>query len=278
MKKTVVSLATGLIIAGTAVTSVSAEEYQVKKGDSLWEIAQDYESSVNHLKELNNLDTDIIKPNQQLQIDIEETYKVKQGDTLIGIADEHDVSVSDLKMWNGLSSDLIVIGEELKIEALPAGEEDTEVQQASEPAPTPVKSTDSDSEPKQVEKAEAPKAEEDTATKSKAESSKTEEASGQAEAAKKITVTATAYTGDCDGCSGITSTGINLNENPDAKVIAVDPDVIPLGTKVHVEGYGEAVAGDVGGGIHGKEIDVHVPTKDEAFGWGRKTVDVTILK
>ncbi|WP_054788101.1 3D domain-containing protein [Gracilibacillus sp. JCM 18966] len=62
------------------------------------------------------------------------------------------------------------------------------------------------------------------------------------------------------------------------KVVAVDPDVIPLGTRVHVEGYGEAIAGDTGGAIKGNRIDVHVPTKDEAFDWGRKQVDVTILE
>src|SRR5699024_6125542 len=59
-----------------------------------------------------------------------------------------------------------------------------------------------------------------------------------------FSVTATAYTSDCEGCTGTTATGIDLNANPDKKVIAVDPDVIPLGTEVHVEGYGNAVAAD----------------------------------
>ena len=94
---------------------------------------------------------------------------------------------------------------------------------------------------------------------------------------KTISVTATAYTAKCDGCSGITSTGIDLLANPDKKVIAVDPNVIPLGTEVYVEGYGKAVAGDIGGAIKGNKIDVHVPTKDEAKSWGVRTVDVTIL-
>src|SRR5699024_8394774 len=108
---------------------------------------------------------------------------------------------------------------------------------------------------------------------------KTEEANEpeQKSEAKTISVTATAYTAKCDGCSGITSTGINLIENPDKKVIAVDPNVIPLGTEVYVEGYGNAIAGDIGGAIKGNKIDVHVPTKDEAKSWGVQTVDVTIL-
>ena len=59
-------------------------------------------------------------------------------------------------------------------------------------------------------------------------------------------VTATAYTPYCAGCSGTTATGINLKANPGMKLIAVDPSIIPLGSKVWVEGYGYAVAGDTG--------------------------------
>ena len=65
-------------------------------------------------------------------------------------------------------------------------------------------------------------------------------------------MTATAYTASCAGCSGITATGINLKANPNQKVISVNPTVIPLGSKVSVEGYGEAIAGDTGGAIKRK--------------------------
>ncbi|WP_455675546.1 3D domain-containing protein [Pradoshia sp.] len=91
-----------------------------------------------------------------------------------------------------------------------------------------------------------------------------------------ITVTATAYTADCEGGSGVTYTGVDLKANPDAKVIAVDPSVIPLGTEVYVEGYGHAVAADIGGAIEGNKIDVFIPSEDEADSWGVQTVDVTI--
>ncbi|GAE27844.1 cell wall-binding protein [Halalkalibacter wakoensis JCM 9140] len=94
---------------------------------------------------------------------------------------------------------------------------------------------------------------------------------------RTLRVTATAYTAGCSGCSGITATGINLNNNRNMKVIAVDPNVIPLGTRVHVEGYGNAIAGDTGGAINGNKIDVHVPTRSEALAWGNRTVTVTIL-
>lgn len=95
---------------------------------------------------------------------------------------------------------------------------------------------------------------------------------------KEFTVSASAFTANCNGCSGITSTGINLKTNPDMKVIAVDPSIIKLGTKVYVEGYGYAIAGDTGGSIKGNKIDVFFPTKNEAFKWGRKNVKIKILE
>lgn len=94
---------------------------------------------------------------------------------------------------------------------------------------------------------------------------------------KSISVTATAYTAECAGCTGITKTGINLHENPDAKVIAVDPSVIPLDSKVYVEGYGYAIAGDTGGAIKGNKIDLYVLSETEAMNWGVRTVEITIL-
>ncbi|MYL35342.1 hypothetical protein GLW08_03355 [Pontibacillus yanchengensis] len=94
---------------------------------------------------------------------------------------------------------------------------------------------------------------------------------------KTITMEATAYTANCAGCSGVTRTGINLKANPNQKVIAVDPNVIPLGTKVHVEGYGTAVAGDIGSDIQGNRIDVFIPSRQNALDFGRKQVKVTIL-
>ncbi len=94
---------------------------------------------------------------------------------------------------------------------------------------------------------------------------------------KEFYVTATAYTAYCNGCSGITATGINLKENPNLKVIAVDPSVIPLGSKVWVEGYGYAVAGDTGGAIKGSKIDLFMPSKSQAYDFGRKKVLVKVL-
>ncbi len=94
---------------------------------------------------------------------------------------------------------------------------------------------------------------------------------------KEFYVSSTAYTANCNGCSGVTSTGINLHANPSIKVIAVDPSIIPLGTKVYVEGYGYAVAGDTGSAIKGNKIDVFFSTKAEAYRWGRKQVKIKVL-
>ena len=101
--------------------------------------------------------------------------------------------------------------------------------------------------------------------------------SNGASVSKEIMVSATAYTAYCNGCSGVTRTGLNLRKNPNLKVIAVDPRVIKLGTKVHVEGYGYAIAGDTGGAIKGKKIDVFMPNKSQAYQWGRKNVKVKVL-
>jgi uncharacterized protein YabE (DUF348 family) len=99
-----------------------------------------------------------------------------------------------------------------------------------------------------------------------------------AETGEEYYVTSTAYTANCNGCSGFTATGINLHQNPNIKVIAVDPRVIPLGTKVYVEGYGYAVAADTGSAVKGYKIDVFFPTKSEAYRWGRRTIKIKILK
>ncbi|WP_241665165.1 G5 and 3D domain-containing protein [Peribacillus simplex] len=94
---------------------------------------------------------------------------------------------------------------------------------------------------------------------------------------KEIYVSSTAYTASCKGCSGVTSTGVDLKSNPGAKIIAVDPSVIPMGSKVYVEGYGYAVAADKGGAIKGNRIDVFFSSKNDAYRWGVKRVKVRVL-
>jgi uncharacterized protein YabE (DUF348 family) len=95
---------------------------------------------------------------------------------------------------------------------------------------------------------------------------------------KEFYVSSTAYTASCNGCSGKTATGIDLHANPGAKIIAVDPSVIPLGTKVYVEGYGYAIAADTGTRIKGNKIDVFFASQSDAYRWGQRTVKIKILQ
>ncbi|MBY7112521.1 SH3 domain-containing protein [Bacillus sp. 17RED48] len=110
-----------------------------------------------------------------------------------------------------------------------------------------------------------------------------EESKNNTQAAKReLTVVATAYTADPseNGTYGgrvLTAMGHDLTANPNMRIIAVDPKVIPLGSKVWVEGYGEAIAGDTGSAIKGNRIDVLMGSKSKAMNWGRQTVKVKIL-
>lgn len=80
-------------------------------------------------------------------------------------------------------------------------------------------------------------------------------------------VEATAYTPDLNGYgSGYTATGVKAAEGQ----IAVDPRIIPLGSKVYVEGYGHAIATDTGGAIRGNRIDVVIEGQSRAYQFGRR--------
>lgn len=91
-----------------------------------------------------------------------------------------------------------------------------------------------------------------------------------------ITMIATAYTADTATAAptGYTATGILAREG----VVAVDPRVIPLGTKLFVPGYGLALAADTGGAIIGNRIDLCMDSYDKAVEFGRRPVLVYILK
>ena len=81
-----------------------------------------------------------------------------------------------------------------------------------------------------------------------------------------IYVESTAYDG-----GGVTATGtVPVRNSNGISTVAVDPRVIPLGSLVYVEGYGQAVAADTGGAIKGNIVDVYLDSKEEAINWGRK--------
>ena len=71
---------------------------------------------------------------------------------------------------------------------------------------------------------------------------------------------------------GHTATGIPVGWG----VVAVDPSLIPLGTRLTIPGYGEAVAADTGSSVRGARIDLWFPTLAQARAWGRRTITITI--
>ena len=93
---------------------------------------------------------------------------------------------------------------------------------------------------------------------------------------QRMTMQATAYSTAQPELGRYTANGTDLHANP--MVIAVDPKVIPLGTKVTVEGYGTYMAADTGGAIKGNRIDIHFGTVQECIDFGRKQVDIIVHK
>lgn len=93
---------------------------------------------------------------------------------------------------------------------------------------------------------------------------------------QKMTMQATAYSTAQPELGRYTADGTDLHTNP--MVIAVDPKVIPLGTKVTVEGYGTYVAADTGGAIKGNRIDIHFKTVQECVNFGRRPVNIVVHK
>ncbi|WP_182005448.1 LysM peptidoglycan-binding and 3D domain-containing protein [Priestia aryabhattai] len=260
--------------SSTPTTTSSNHTYTVKSGDTLYRIAKNNGTSVQQLKDWNNLSSHLIYVNQVLKISgtgtvssspsapVQEktnetqaspapsnskSYKVQPGDTMWSVAQRHGIAISQLKQWNNLSSNTIYINQVLQVGG-----------QAAAQAKPSTPSTTAPSTPSTSTPAPAP------AQESKSVS-------------KEITVEATAYTAYCAGCSGITATGIDLRSNPNRKVIAVDPRVIPLGSRVYIEGYGEAIAGDTGGAIKGTRVDLFMASQSSALNWGRKTVKLQIL-
>lgn len=88
-----------------------------------------------------------------------------------------------------------------------------------------------------------------------------------------IPMLVTAYTRYDEGCTDYTYRGTYLRRG----LSAVDPNVIPLGTRLYIPGYGEAIADDIGGAIQGNHIDLAMDSVSEAFDWGAKNITVYVL-
>ena len=101
-----------------------------------------------------------------------------------------------------------------------------------------------------------------------------ETAEGYLPYSQAIDMEATAYLPTDGSGAGITATGIPATYG----IVAVDPDVIPLGTKVYIPGYGEALAADTGGAIQGYKIDLCMESYGQAMDFGRRMITVFVLK
>ncbi|WP_155593138.1 LysM peptidoglycan-binding and 3D domain-containing protein [Lysinibacillus cavernae] len=361
MLKKIISIVPVAMLSATLGANVQAATITVQKGDTLWDLSHTHNTSVENIKTLNHITTNLIHPGDVLSI--AQQYTVKQGDTLWDIALNHQVTVSQIKEWNQLHTDLIHPGLNLSIidgtktstvgtdtpikpEAHAAKETTTSVtnnttaiesipeetvsstsktalkdsapeatapstnntaskENASEAtAPSTSNTTSKENAPEatapstnntaskeNASEATAPSTSNTTSkenapeatapstnnTASKENAPEATAPSTNNTASKELIVEASAYTASCEGCSGVTATGINLKTNPNAKVISVDPTVIPLGSKVYVEGYGEAIAGDTGGAIKGNRIDVFFPSQQDAINFGVKQLKITIL-
>ena len=91
---------------------------------------------------------------------------------------------------------------------------------------------------------------------------------------RSIYVDATAYSAYDPGNGSYTARGTLLRHG----IIAVDPSVIPLGTRVYIPGYGEAIADDTGGAIVGNRIDIAFDSHEEAIWFGRQQLEIYILE
>ena len=106
---------------GKYVAPLGSNYYTVKSGDSLWSISRKFGVTVNELKKVNNLSSNLLSIGQNLIIPGKKNntssneYVVKKGDTLYGIANKYNVSIDNLKSYNNLSTDSLSIGQKIKI-------------------------------------------------------------------------------------------------------------------------------------------------------------------
>ncbi|MGD7008723.1 LysM peptidoglycan-binding domain-containing protein [Metabacillus sp. 84] len=314
MKKFILTVSAGMFLSFGISAGASAATYSVRSGDSLWKIGQKHNVTVSQLKSWNSLKSDLIRVNQKLTISPASakasvkpasakpgsSYTIKSGDTLSRIAKTYKTSVSQLKKWNGLKSDTIYVNQKLIVSASaskpavkPASVKPVAVKSGSSYS---VKSGDTLSRIAKAYKTSVSQLKKWNGLKSdtiyvnqmlivsasdskpavKPAASKPAAKPAAKQSYKTMTVTATAYTASCKGCSGITATGINLKKNPNAKVISVDPKQIPLGSKVYVPGYGTAIAGDTGGAIKNGKIDIFLSSRSAALKWGVKKVTIKV--
>ena len=179
MKKTIISAASLTALSAVAAANISASEVTVESGDTLWSISAGASQSVEEIKSLNNLSSDLIFPGDVLKVDAEApsaapaeeteadndatTYTIEAGDTLFAIASQFNISIDEIKAWNNLSSDLIIAGKTIVVaeEAAPEAASVQEAPEAEEAAAPAVEEVEAaEVEEVEVEETAAPAVEE----------------------------------------------------------------------------------------------------------------------
>jgi 3D (Asp-Asp-Asp) domain-containing protein/LysM repeat protein len=259
-------------IAGSAwmgQAHVSAATYAVQKGDTLFELSQKTGTTVDAWKIANHLPNDQIVTGDTLNQPV--SYRVTAGDTLWNLARKYNTTVEDLQRANGLTGSLILIGQVLQIPV------DSQGAATVQPAKSETMSSDQESRAKSE------------TTSSDQESREVQTRSDSpvtnAQVVKTLSCVATAYgPSNSTEWGGLTATGKHVAQG----MIAVDPKVIPLGSKVWVSGYNDpnlpaggfmATAEDTGGAIRGNRIDIYINADDATVrNFGMQNVTVKVLQ
>ncbi|QWG84159.1 enterotoxin [Bacillus mycoides] len=234
---------------------------------------------------------EIVKPKEEAKVT--ERVKVKEETKAEEIVKpKEEAKVKEIEKEEAKAQEIAKAKEEAKAQEIAKAKEEAKAQEIAkakeEAKAQEIAKAKEEAKAREIEKAkEEAKAQEIAKAKKEAqakEATKTQEVSknNTQSAKRELTVVATAYTADPseNGTYGgrvLTAMGHDLTANPNMRIIAVDPKVIPLGSKVWVEGYGEAIAGDTGSAIKGNRIDVLMGSKSKAMNWGRQTVKVKVL-
>lgn len=237
-------------------------EYTFQWGDTLWGVSQATDISVDKLVKVNDID------NRSL-IHVGTTVYISRDLSVVSVQNEEEVVSYDVSEDEVKETETPKEVEKAKEEKQAAKE--TQANEEAAQAAAEAKAAEEAAAAQAAEEAAAAQAAEETAAVAATQAAEEEaaaEPAAQEEAGRWMTMEATAYSRNQASLSNFTFTGIDLREN--SRVIAVDPNVIPLGSRIFVPGYGEYVAGDTGGAIKGHIVDVHFNTVDECNNWGRK--------
>lgn len=216
-------------------------------------------------------------------------YTFQWGDTMWGISQATDISVDKLVNVNDIDNrslihvgSTIYLSRDLSVISVQNGDEEVvsyDVSNGDAVETETPEEVEEAAEGNVVEEAVVEEPAEEAVEEVVEQTQPAEESTAQTSSSENgrwMTVEATAYSRNQPVLSNYTFTGIDLREN--SRVIAVDPNVIPLGSTIYVPGYGEYIAGDTGGAIIGNRIDIHFESLDSAIQFGRQSIDVQVFE